>query len=602
MAISAGYRGGTTWRREARGRDRARSLGWLLARRGLAVPLALYALAAGLVLWNLGVHPDYAYNWEAYTIRDLLAFWGWPDGAIFCPTDGLMTNSGSSPLIALPVWIAFKLGGVGLLALRLPLALLAGLAVPLLFALGRRLAGAPAAAIAALLLALTPSFLLYARTATLVGLSVALALGTALVLLRLLERPKTRWALLALPALLVVNSYGYAPLRFLWPLGLALLGWELLRRRGERRWFLLALLAAALAIPAFVLATDELRRDRPVVALIHYYNGGGEQLRQMSIRPANFEPFLREKPTRAADGRYQATPAELARQLIAQNASDFANLLLDRGTKPALIDYWTPRGRLYAGLLVPFALLGLARSLWRAWRHLGDRALLTFAFGFGLPMLLTSLVHVGRLVFFLPFLLLLCANGFVLAVETFGRAVGWVLAKRGGRADDTATHRRALLAVLAAVLLLAVGQAGWDDYRVPPGPRKEWRRTAVLRAALPEAAQRGAVVLVVNDGTQRDGELLDLGQYRLALYNQYRFVDLLAAETGNPLAGAADGDGRPALYYGAPLARARELASRPGGCATLYLVAPEFERAFTAASARHAAVCGAPPTYRLLPE
>ena len=595
MSLSAEHLG-TTWRCASRGP----ALNWprraALTRPGRVLPLARYALTVVLLCWNIGAHPDYAYNWEQYTARDTLDFWAAPSLEIFRPTDGLMTNSGTSPLIALPIWLAFKLGGVGLTALRVPIALLAGLAVPLLWLLGRRLAGTTAATLAALLLALTPSYLLYARTATLVGLSVTFALATALLLYRVLGRPQSWWALLGLQALLIVNTYAYAPIRLLWPLSLALLGWELLWRRRERRWFLLALLLTAFVFPVCIVAADQ-RRHQPVKALERYYNAGGEQVQNMSLRPDNFEPFLQSMPKRGADGAYAVTSTQLARQLIAQNAADFANLLLDRHTDSALLSYWSLHGRLYTLALVPFFFLGLGRALWRSWRHLADRTLLAFFLGFGLPMLLTSRVHIGRLVFFLPFLLLLVAGGFVLAATWLGRGLDRLTVAVAGAGHDTAPYRRALLLALAAVLLLGVARSAWADYRLPPNPRLEARVTALLREAVPAAAARGGgVVLIVDDGSEREIEQLSVGEYQLALYTRYRFVDLLVGNI--PAVAEAS---RPALYYGNPLAQIERLATAPGGCANVYYLASAFEAKFASASARHRAACGRAPEYHLLP-
>ena len=114
-----------------------------------------------------------------------------------------MTDGGSSPWVVFPAWIAFGIGGPTLLAMRLPVALLAALAVPLLYLLTRKLYGKlpgadqrlkePVSVLAALLLAMSPVFMLYSRTATAVGLSIVPALLTILALLWVLERPDLWW-------------------------------------------------------------------------------------------------------------------------------------------------------------------------------------------------------------------------------------------------------------------------------------------------------------------------------------------------------------------------------------------------------------------------
>lgn len=601
MSLTASYPG-ATWHREVRPNPRARSRGDLLTWRVLAWPIGLYALAVAILLWQLGEHPPYAYNWEQYTARDVMAFWASPSSNIFRPADGLMTDSGTSPLIVLPIWLAFKIGGVELLSLRIPIALLAGLTIPLVWLLGRRLVGVPTATVAALFLALTPTFLLYARTATLVGLSVTFALATALLLFRVLQRPGSWWALIGLQLLICINTYGYAPLRFFWPISLALIGWELLRRRRDWRWFLPALLITAILLPTILTIIRPYSIVAPhkrglTTALQLYYNAGGEQIQNMNRGADMYEPFLREMPQRGADGTYQASKVDLALRLVTQNAADFANLLLDRNTKPALTDYWNPEGRLYNLILVPFFLIGLGGVAWRAWWRLEDRVLLALLLGFGLPMLLTSRVHIGRLVFFLPFLMLVVAVGVRLAATWVVWVVGRLLPRRADAQRFAARQRVALIA-LAAVLTVGVALSTWVDYRVIPSPRKEARIAASLGELVPVVQSRGGgVVLIMDDGTQSEIEQLALGEYQVALYDRYQFVDL-AADAAPPAAG----NGRPTLYYGNPMAHLDRLLTQPTACANIYYVASKFEDRFNSTAARHQATCGEPPTRLILPD
>lgn len=602
MSLTADYRE-TTWHREVRPHPRALSRGGMRAWAVFAWPMGLYALTVLLLLWKLGDHPGYIYNWEQYTSRDMLAFWSHPSLDIFRPTDGLMTDSGTSPFIVLPIWVAFKLGGVGLTALRAPIALIAGLAVPLLWFVGRRLAGTSAATLAALFMALTPSYLLYARTATLVGLSVTFALATTLALFRVLQRPGSWWALTGLQAFLCINTYGYAPLRFLWPLSLALLGWELLWRRREWRWFAPALLITALVLPTLVFATNSASRSVPLVsptplkALQRYYNAGGEQIETLNRRVDNYEPFLRNMPGRSDNGTYQASKTELARQLIAQNTGDFANLLFDRDTTSALPDYWKPRGRLYTILLVPAFLLGLARVASRCWRHLPDRVLLALFLGFGLPMLLTSLVHIGRLVFFLAFLLLLAAIGVTMAASWLARGLT-ALARRAGTTDSPTTIDRAALIALSILLVFGVARSAWRDYHEPALPRKEGRITAQLADLAPVVAARGgALVVVMDNGLSREIEELAMGEYQVQLYDRYHFVDLVTSQ--GPLAPATD---RPTLYYGNPFANFDRLLALPNACQNVYYINPPLAEQFAPTAARLQTRCGHPPTQLPIPE
>ena len=174
----------------------------------------LYLVAACLVLLDLGGRPAAAYNWEVYSVRGVWDFLAAPTLAHFAPTDGLMTDSGHTPLIVLPIVFVWHFFGVSLLGLRLPIALLAALAVPLCWLVGRRFVGRSSAGFGAVLLALSPAFLVYGRTATIVGLSLVPALLTIWLLARAVEQPTTgRLALLQLA--LLENGWAYAPIRFL---------------------------------------------------------------------------------------------------------------------------------------------------------------------------------------------------------------------------------------------------------------------------------------------------------------------------------------------------------------------------------------------------
>src|SRR5690349_8882077 len=77
MSLTAGYRG-TTWHREVRAHPRTVSHGGLRTWALFAWPVGLYALTVVILLWQIGEHPAYAYNWEQYTARDFLTFWAHP--------------------------------------------------------------------------------------------------------------------------------------------------------------------------------------------------------------------------------------------------------------------------------------------------------------------------------------------------------------------------------------------------------------------------------------------------------------------------------------------------------------------------------------------
>lgn len=573
----------TALRARMRDRDIA-----LLAQRSWLIGCLLYGVALLPLLVKLAGYPAVAFNWEEYSARDILTFLDAPTLTHFAPTDGLMTDSGHSPLIALPVVLAWRLGGIGLLGLRLPIALLAAGAVPLCWLLGRRIIGAGPALFGAFLLAASPVFVLYGRTATLVGLSLVPALATAIVLRHLLARP-TLLRLGLLQLALLGLGWAYGPIRFLWPIAVAALAAEVVLRRGLRWRFAVAMLVTATALPLFLWGVARWQTPAgepapgPVVALRGYYNGRGEHA--------------------LADEGGLAR----ARELIAKNAVDSRDLLLDRDTSPVVLDYWNPHGRLHEGWLVPFLAVGLAWTLWRARRDPGARLLLLALAGFWLPLLLTSNVHVGRLIYVVPLLALLTARG----AATLATLVGWLVARWLTLSRVARPASPALAAVLraagAVLIVLAVGWRGWQDYTVEVPLGNMARGVALLDAnatasagsgrktilflTLSEPQSEGNTALTPEDPA---GEALGVAAYRLRLDRAYRTVNLAAERERWALDDLADA--RPVLLYGGNPAAALNLGQL---CAATYFAPTDIAPALAARTA--ALACPAPPVVLALP-
>jgi hypothetical protein len=581
---------------------------WSLALSGwpgnALILTGLYLLGAVLLTVRIGLHPANAYNWENYTAWGVFQFWDglWSGSDLWKLNDGLMTDSGESPLVVLPVWLGWKLFGVGPVGLRAPLVLIGALALPLTWLVGRRLVGPWAALLGAIFLAISPVFLLYGRTATLVGISLVPALLTIYALLHLLRpaelllRPWVGW-LVALQVLLVADSYAYSVLRFLWLIALVLFAVELTVRTGEWRRLAPALVVTALVLPAALTYLGH--RDgygwNPKEAVVRYYNGRGEQILRLNEAPQGYRYYLRQSDEEAATGGPQGTTGELAWRLIRQNAEDYLKLNLDWQTRPAITDYWNPQGRLYHRLLVPFFLLGMVVALVRFWRPAAGveaRAMLGLFFGFGLPLFLTSRVHIGRLIFALPFLFLLVGFGVVLLAS--GRAPG---AWRGWW--DRAGAR---VALLAAILVALTAQDAWADYHVAPAPSREWWTAQTLTSQAAAARAAGGAALVAADGVGAEIEAIDGAAYRLLSDESYRYVNLAELPRGAQPPAAEAGDERPVLYVGRILDRLRDPATMPGLCTTLYFVRPDAEDAFLqATNGGRPAGCRAPLEYVLLP-
>ena len=556
---------------------------------------ALYLLAAGLLLipGPFGSHPDWAYNWEGYTAWRWSTYWEPPTGPAFeiwAPTDGLMTDSGQGPLVGLPVAIGIALAGVGLEAMRVPVALLAALSVPLLWLLGRRLFGLGPATLAALLLATSPVFLLYGRTATLVGASLPPLLVSALALVRVLDAGTDagwRWRREGLLAgSLLLGIYAYAPVRLLWPLALGLLAIAPLRNRARRGVLLRAALLCAIAVPAATMALEALVAPEPdpLAAAMSYFHARGEQLVTMSGDPAAASEYLRT-------GSAVASGWGAATQLVVQNAADLSGLLLDRDTGPAPVDYWNERGRFWPWFFLPFAVIAVV-SILRGWLRVPDRRPamvlpLALFLGLALPLLLTSRVHIGRLVPALPFgLLLVSAGAWIVA--------GWIgeVARRAASGELEAA--RWIAPVLAGTLLVPAAVAARVDMETPLSPTRESLTAEALADWREDAQERGGAVLVEDPALGDDIERVHAATYRLDLDDVYRFVDI--GRVGATPERATDA--RPVLLWRGAL-KALQAGEIPQPCQRLWFVTPEIAGEFF--SAWHASGCRGAPDSVILP-
>ncbi|HEX2280782.1 MAG TPA: glycosyltransferase family 39 protein [Thermomicrobiales bacterium] len=573
-----------------------RSLALIRRRTGVWTALtAIYLLAASALLmpWPFGAHPDWAYNWEGYTAWHWTTYWEPPTGPtidIWAPTDGLMTDSGQGPLVGLPVAIGIALAGVGLDAMRVPVALLAAVSIPALWFLGRRLFGPGPATLVALLMATSPVFLLYGRTATLVGASLVPLLLSALALVRVLDAGAAdgwRWrreGLLA--ASLVLGIYAYAPVRLLWPMAIGLLALAAIRNRARRGVLLRAALLCALIVPAATMALEALAAPDPdpLAAAMSYFHARGEQLVAMSGDPAAASEYLRTSSTVASGW-------DAVARLVGQNVADLARLLLDRDTGPAPLDFWNERGRFWPWFFLPFAVVGAISTVHR-WLFASDvqSALvlpLALFLGLALPLVLTSRVHIGRLLPALPFALLLVAVGAWIVG-------GWLgdLARRVGSGELRIAHW--IAPVLAGALVVPAAVAARVDMETPLLPTREAFTAAALANWHEDARERRGAVLVEDPALGDDIERVHAATYRLALDGVYRFVDIqLIGETSERAT-----DTRPPLFWHGALA-ALQAAEIPHPCQRLWFVAPEIAAEFF--TAWHASGCGGAPDSVILP-
>lgn len=544
-----------------------------LRHRTVFTSALLYALALVLLVLPVpfGQHPPWAYNWEGYTAWRWLTFWGAPEFTLgfLAPTDGLMTDSGQGPLLGLPLTISILLNGFTLEALRLPAMLISALAPPLLWLCGKRMIGPAPALLAAVLLATSSVFLFYGRTATLVGVSLFPLLLTVLALLRVLDAPLRsgwRWRREgALMATMLLGILAYAPVRLLWPITVVILALAAVLTPARRRVYLLTSVGCLLVVPAVVMAQEAVTmpEPEPIAAALSYFYARGEQITAMSGDPSAASEYVRDAPQGGADG----SVLDAATGLIVQNARDLGRLLRDADTRPVPTDYWNESGRLWPGFFLPLAIIGAVAALGNAVRG-GPRPLVRtlpvlLALGLALPLLLTSRVHVGRLLPALPFGLLLVALGVAVAATQVSRVLArWAVPARPAMVG---------VALAAGVVVAAAWQVR-AEMSVIVAPTREEQTVQQLAAWAGPIAERGGAVLVEDPALGDEIERVHAATYQLGLDRQYQFVDL-THRAGAP------SDGRAQLYWRGALDALRTGAI-DAPCDRLWLVTPEVSEVF----------------------
>jgi 4-amino-4-deoxy-L-arabinose transferase-like glycosyltransferase len=547
------------------------------------IPSALFLFSAATLLFKLDQHPSSNYNWESYTTWRFFPWWDHPTTSIFNINEGLMTNAGTSPLLAPLIWASMKVFGVGLFALRLPGALISALAIPLTWLVGRRLVSQRGGLLAAVLLALLPAFLLYGRTATNVGISLVPALFTIYFITRALKEPRN-WIWLSLLQLaLIVSVYAYSPIRILWPISVALFAVEIAFHRGERWRLAIACLVTIVALPAFLVLYDGTPDHSPKVALKSYYNARGETAISWKGNPETYKYYLKMTPEEKAAGHLIGSGRSFLWRLVKQNARNLENLYLDRETSYAIIDFWNPHGRLYFSFLVPFFLVGLAKSLWGVFRRAEDRVLQACFWGWSLPLLFTSNVHIGRLIYVLPILCIFVALGFFTIVDFLVPHLRLMKVR----------HLPAIATTVAAlILVVATADASLADYRVPPPVVPAVETIARLGADANQLKTSGGNAVIVRPVAGMELESIEASTFRLVLDDEYQFVDI------SPGAPSTDRvEGKPALMYGLVIESLERPETIPSYCANRYYVYSDVLSKFLELTKTASAQCGHPLQY-----
>jgi hypothetical protein len=427
-------------------------------------------------------------------------------------------------------------------------------------------------------MALLPAYLVYARTATDVGISLVPMLLTVYVLLRLLDGPHKWWWALTLQATLLLGAYAYAPVRFLWPFSVGIMVLEAMLRKEQRKRLLISAALTVVVMAGTITALDYDHGHDFIISVGYYYSGRGEQVANLLASEQDYARAVGQ-----SGNQLPPTFAMLA-QMVGQNSANLANLLVDRDTQPALSDYWNPHGRLIPLMLVPFFLLGFGRALWLARRRdaYSYRLLVLFFLGFTVPMVFTSQVHIGRLIFAVPLLCLLVAIGIA---DCGLRIADWAL----GMVRVGVGARRIMLGAAVLVLVSLVARSTWNEYSIPVPPTKQALITEqLIKDAGKVRAEGGQAALVDVDDPTLVLENIDANQYRLGLQGHYCFYNL---STGQH---SSCEPSMPTLLVGHLIDRVQIPDQVPGYCTNVYYVAPTLLARFEATVATHPGQCPQP--------
>jgi 4-amino-4-deoxy-L-arabinose transferase-like glycosyltransferase len=279
--------------------------------------------------------------------------------------------------------LTVKLVGYSSTALKLPSALAASAAVPVLYDVVRRLAGRTAGLASAVTLAVLPVAVVTARSDTMDSLMMALLVADAWLLVRYAERRQLRWLLLA--ALVLGVDFNVKLFEALVPVP-AFLVFLWMSSHGDgaalraRRFAAATAVFVVVALSWLIAVSLTPRHDRPypvgstngsVWNAVFVYNGTARLTK--APRPASFDAAP-AKPTRKATASVvheasaskpvAATPVHKARPKVRASSAPAGPLRLFRRS---LVDFGGLVGTvLFAGLVLGLlALLGSSTRLMR---------------------------------------------------------------------------------------------------------------------------------------------------------------------------------------------------------------------------------------------
>ncbi len=356
-----------------------------------------------LLFYNLNYYPPTLYNWENYPVWNIFQQkFNEPTISMtsyFQKADGLMTESGISPIVGLPMYLIATNFDHTLEALRIwPATLtLIGVLVFLLFI--SKVFGKKIGVLATILLGTSQGFLLYGRTATNVAPTLLAESVTVAIIYYFLLKPKSLNLFLCTIAITISNYFFYAPIRFFTPILLFSIARYLflhvtqlvnkndvvIKHSDKFKLLLTGGLISILILISYFSKS----------LFLNYFHARGEQM-FASITQQASSTYHIENP---------------AKQLSV-NGIHYLKLLFSIDSKPVIIDYGNHYGQMIHRALVPFFILGFIVIVRECKKKNGKYQLLIYWFLLtSLPILLTNNVHIGRLFLHLSPLYVIVAVG-----------------------------------------------------------------------------------------------------------------------------------------------------------------------------------------------
>jgi 4-amino-4-deoxy-L-arabinose transferase-like glycosyltransferase len=379
--------------------------------------LALILLGSFVLLFKINSYPKSLYNWEHYTVWRIFIREQVETQEIipsyFKIDDGLISTSGDSPFVGGVIQIISNLFGMELGIIRIWPVFTSIVSLVIFYLLAKRFSNNRTASLACLFLLGSQAYLFYSRTATNIIISLPFFLITIYLLIRVTDKKTPFYIYLSLAAILFINSYLYATIRFLLPLSIIIViikniyyfNKKKFPNKARRKNIATIILLGSLSLLAFyfLLSDSDFLFKRQI---LNYYNGRGEHVGKALKEAKNLDKVGFDNVS----------------NYVLNNSLKFTKLYLNIETKAIMTDYWNNRGQIINSMLVPFFLLGIIKTTIKFKKNKNYLLLIWFCL-MSFPIILTSNVHVARLFFSLPAMYIMTADGLMFTCQLFKKTL-----------------------------------------------------------------------------------------------------------------------------------------------------------------------------------